>query len=722
MRRVLEGCYVLLLAAVPVAGYAALYGSGSFATYLVLALVEGLVGGGVALLIDPLLETYATRFGRSRSGRRAWLRVPVAVLVVAGVALVAWFVVAPSGHPNAEIASGLRAILTLNQPVDVAAPVLALPFLLTSIGTGLGLLALRSRWPLLPVLPPAVTFASQLLLCAGIGRPGRSGVEVAAFAGLALLLAGLRRRQLNPGDGGSSRNTLLLPVFAVVVAASVAGSFAALPARARFDPRQRWQLADLEQQVTPLSLIRSELADPTDTPRFSITIDGASSLRRVAVARLDVFDGTSWTARPQFRVAGAQLRADDGTGSAGRLLAQVTVMSLPGNLLPTVGDPVRLETNGTPAPSSPVRFDRDSGMLSVSSAPNGWAYTVQGRADERAEDGDPPTVTTCRTSAAAYAGDALRRTWLPQETPGASVLQQLATRMQRTLPYDPKAPAGSSLAAIERVLSGTGPAQAGNAEQHAAAFSFLACAAGRPARVVVGYRLPAASIPGQAQLVRAHDVYAWSEVYFGRRGWLAFDPTDPNKPVTALNAGAAPVPTPSATPVAPPPAVVVSGVPTPRETSRLTRVVRVIAGDAGLVALAVLVLALLGLLGRRIRARRRRRLAEICRRHALLAGRDSPDARERVLAAWRVATEWIADQGVPVRASSTPDEVADLAAEALGERRDTLRRLVPLVNAALFGPRPPSPADAELAWHLADDLRTASSAASRVPVPVGGRP
>ncbi len=700
---------VLILAAVPVAGYGALYGNSRYLVTLGAALLAGTVAAGLAVLgltrLGPGVDT-ATRFART-----------AAVLTFVAVGALGWLPARPrpaAGNPVSEIAHGLSAILTLNQPVDLANDVLAIPFLVTFAATGLGLLALGSGSLLLPLLPAALALTVQLLLCAGYSGPVGVSSGIAVFAATSVLLIGFRRRrQTGTGSASAGPETLRLAGTAVAVALVTAATAAAVLGPNRFDPRDRWLAVDVEPQVTPLAFVRSDLNGP-DEPRFSISVTGAARPALVVLARLDVFDGTAWSARPRFRVAGTVLRPDRGSGgSTSATRADVDVVRLPANLLPQLGWPVRLQRQPAIARRGSVLLDRDSGMILARSAPASWRYTLTGDAAE--PEAATPTAARCRAHADDPSVVELRHTWLPQRPVTAAALTDLAARMRSQLPYNPQAPAGSSLAAIERVLSGSGPGRVGYAEQHAAAFSYLACAAGLPARVVVGYRLPGPPAPGVVTRVSAHDAHAWSEVYVAGTGWLTFDPTDPDKPVTALAGGATTSTTDAG--ASPPPAVAggtttsTSGSGGARSWSqlsaRLASALRAAVVPVLLVLIVLITAGLLFLLGYRMLVAARRRRDRAARRRMLLQRRYSPDPRERVMGAWTATTQLCRERGLPVRASSTPEQVAAIARAGLADPGGCMPQLVTLVNAALFGPYPPTETEAERAWVLADELLTA---------------
>lgn len=65
----------------------------------------------------------------------------------------------------------------------------------------------------------------------------------------------------------------------------------------------------------------------------------------------------------------------------------------------------------------------------------------------------------------------------------------------------------------------------GFCEHFASAFTFLARAAGIPARVVAGYQGGEFNPMGGYLIVRQSDAHAWSEVWLEGRGWVRVDPT-----------------------------------------------------------------------------------------------------------------------------------------------------------------------------------------------------
>lgn len=67
--------------------------------------------------------------------------------------------------------------------------------------------------------------------------------------------------------------------------------------------------------------------------------------------------------------------------------------------------------------------------------------------------------------------------------------------------------------------------KSGYCSHFAAAFAYLARAAGLPARIVSGYQGGEYNPFDQTIVVREQDAHAWVEIYFKDKGWIRYDPT-----------------------------------------------------------------------------------------------------------------------------------------------------------------------------------------------------
>jgi hypothetical protein len=262
----------------------------------------------------------------------------------------------------------------------------------------------------------------------------------------------------------------------------------------------------------------------------------------------------------------------------------------------------------------------------------------------------------------------------------------------RGLPYSLETEPGHSVGALTKLLTGTEPQdKTGYAEQHAAAFAVLARAAGFPARVAVGYRLPAAVTGVHA--VTTSDAHAWAEVPFDGYGWVAFEPTDvthvSTEPRTRSDSPLSGPQQPNPPRAAPP---VMGSVPDPlgEGSGGWGGVLRTTAVTAISLASACLVMAMMIALAKARRRGRRRRSAE---------------RSARVLGAWQEVTERLLERGLTVPISATAQEAAERAKGVLGKIAEPVVALAPLATTAVFAPGKLTDEDARRAWQLEAQAR-----------------
>jgi transglutaminase-like putative cysteine protease len=115
-------------------------------------------------------------------------------------------------------------------------------------------------------------------------------------------------------------------------------------------------------------------------------------------------------------------------------------------------------------------------------------------------------------------------------------------RYLRQFPYDldvPTPPPGRDV--VDYFLY---DAQRGYCDYYASAFVVLARAVGIPARLAIGYTMGSYDRDLGCYVVAERNAHSWPEVYFGDRGWVAFEPTAayetltrPDEPVQAAFAG-----------------------------------------------------------------------------------------------------------------------------------------------------------------------------------------
>jgi transglutaminase-like putative cysteine protease len=269
---------------------------------------------------------------------------------------------------------------------------------------------------------------------------------------------------------------------------------------------------------------------------------------------------------------------------------------------------------------------------------------------------------------------------------------QLLNGYLRGLPYSLDAQPGNSYASIDRMLGAVDAHDdEGYAEQHAAAFAVMARVLGYPARVAVGYRLHDGHFGAFA--VTTRDAHAWAEVHFAGYGWVAFDPTDPNRRnrTSPHPAGAAPTPSPTivtAQPRArPSPLPVLPSPPIKSPDTPISTLLRR-GGDAlaGLIVLMILAIPA-------EKARRR-----IRRRHA-----NTPSGK--VIGAWEEAVDRLAERRLPMTRAQTPHELAVAAGARLGAGGAAVPALADTATTAIFAPALIDHDDVRHAWSLERSLR-----------------
>lgn len=647
------------------------------------------------------------------------LRAEVAALAgVLGFALLAVFAVytptlryaMPTGTTFTELGGGLlhgwARMLTVNLPADTAPTLLITPVLLGWTAALLAVrLILRSRARFAPTIPPLVAFLAGLLLTAA--RPVGGLLVTGAFVAGLLLLTVVRvvRLELATADtesakeaarGVAGRIAFSAPAVLLVAALGAAGAWLIPVAHGthRFDPRTVVPLQlDVNDALTPLATIKSQLREPQPRALFTVRVDG--KLDRIRTAALDQFDGALWTSGDTFLVAGRSLAADPKIARPQRVTLDVTVEGLTGPYLPAAGWPVGVDGTG-------IGFSAASGVLVSNAEPlRGTTYRVVG--ELRAPDGGLTNAMPVSPH------DDGHYATLPPGAP-ADIVQQSQRLTSRavepyaklkaiqdylhSLPYNLDSRPGHSYDAVRRLFSANPQDRVGYAEQYASAFAVLARAQNYPVRVATGYLLrPERRSAGGSYAVTTADAHAWAEVYFDGYGWVPFEPTDfaarpgvqqsqpppdagpANRPADADNAGTDPVVDPGLT-----------GGPTTRQ--------RVIEGAlitlVVVVALMILLPALVVL--EKLRRRRRRR---------------SGSPAQRVIGAWRDSTDRLIERGVQVVDSDTPIEIAAAAAATphIGARADALAALAPLATAAIYAKEPPEPETVREAWQHHRQLR-----------------
>ncbi|ONI74682.1 hypothetical protein ALI144C_38320 [Actinosynnema sp. ALI-1.44] len=600
------------------------------------------------------------------------------------------------------LVSGWAKMLSVNLPADPRGELEFTPALICfAAGIVAATLVLRTKSLLAPVLPPVVAFGFALPITAPRSVGGL--VPVAVLLTLVLLLALIRAGTSDPlartidTKAMWGRFLFGLPVVAVAVAAGIAGmEFVPLADGGnRFDLREVVEPPlNVDDLINPLATLKTQLRKP-DADMFTVKLTGdTAGVDRIRTVALDRFDGAMWSAQDQFLLAGGTLPQDESLVDPRRITLDVQVTGLPGQYLPEIGSPVSI--SGAPR----VGYSKTSGILATDQQPGGWKYRLVTEVGRK----------TGLDKSVPYVSGSARYTDLPRDDPrlpdiilakgnelaaGASEPYAKLMAIQRymqSFPYSLDTRPGHSYDALSRLFGPNTNEQVGYAEQFASAFAVLARTQGFPTRVAVGYMLDKNRMKGDTYHVRSGDAHAWAEVNLAGYGWVAFEPTDPQR-----HPANAPKPKETETP---------ADENRPEENSTASQT----AEDPNLPrlgegALTVLDWALFVLIGlgclvvltpiavavEKFRRRRQRR---------------SGSRAARIIGAWQQATDKLIEHGVPVTAASTPKEISDQARERIGEDgTGALAVLAPIVTSAVSEPAEPDDAAVDTAWQLESQLR-----------------
>ena len=314
------------------------------------------------------------------------------------------------------------------------------------------------------------------------------------------------------------------PAAAAAVLAVAAGAGLLLvPAQ---EPARRFALrTDLAVPVdprafpSPLSDYRKYVGDDAAVPLFTVT--GTSAGDRLRLAALDAYDGQTFTATaaegPFARIGATRPAALPGTDRS----IGVTVDGWAGPWLPTIGDLTSIGF-GTDTLTDGFRYSGAamSGLVPAGVATGtSWQQSGVVSSATSAAAGDPlvgstwpqtaPIPDALRVAAGKFAAGA---------TAPADQLAAMAQALASTGYYSSgqdgqlRSPSGHGLNRLLAMVDGTG--MVGDAEQYAALMAVLARALGIPARVVVGFEVPAVTAAGPADAVQVTgaDLTAWVEV------------------------------------------------------------------------------------------------------------------------------------------------------------------------------------------------------------------
>ncbi len=408
-------------------------------------------------------------------------------------------------------------------------------------------LASRAGSPLLALLPPValLTFADTVLEDAF--RP-HYGLLFLAGALAVVFVDGLRRvqrwgpvwswprgrRRLAASRATGARQVAALALLVAGLAPAFLPGFSTT-AVLDFGGGANNDRVRIDPQVSIAAALRR--TDPV--PVFTVRSNHASYWRMLA---LDVFDGTSWHARP----GDAQIPVGPGTTLFPQAPGQPAIsqsFTITADDVGVPGVPVAYPPTHIVAPDQHLTYDRELSTLSLDgdlTLARGATYSVssnlvQPTAEELNAEHDFGTP-------AQYA----RWTQLPtdptidgirglaeQWTRGADTVFQRVIAIQRRLTdpsqftYDQAVPARDDSFTLLDFLTNT---HAGFCQQFASAMAVMLRTLGIPARVAVGFTTAQSVAAGRGSdlatyAVTTDQAHSWVEVYFPKYGWLPFEPT-----------------------------------------------------------------------------------------------------------------------------------------------------------------------------------------------------
>lgn len=745
---------VAVLAAVAALGFRGVFPDWTF----VPAAVIGALGASAV--------SYATRSAR----------LPVAESLVASLAAFALLgAVAAEGVPTPAayatffdgLIGGWAQVLSSVPPASLVAEFRVLPYAVAWLGAMVGSELLRAEraagWPVVgPMLGLGLTtlvsvehhdvaIAQGGLLAAGalvLGflqqqrRAAAARIELEADADPTVAPAWHERGWVRVA--GALGLAAAIGAAAVLVGPHVPNA----DANTRFDLR-RFQTPPFDplDEPTPLTQVKTGLQE-AHADEVVLRVTAATAIDRVTLATLDNYNGEFWQVADESPDAPAEFRPIDAIFPApadgtitgwDRVAATIEIDQLD-QLAGGEFDPVWLPVPGWPVSLDSeerldVRFNANTGTLAL--APDGPSpglvydvvAAVPPNPDELALAGTTVTVREPYDLAVpqlrTFAGDVLE---------GADVgweqVEAIRRRLVDTGAYDsradsPSARPGHHLGRIAEFLDDP-ERLVGFEEQYAATAALVARSEGLPARVVVGFRVPADELTGrtltapataergEARTVTflADDINAWIEVRFDGVGWVPFDVTPPrdrlpeDAPVGRTEREVA-VPNP---PPDPPPPV------RPPDLDLDDELDEEIAededpaddGGGGLPVRAILIgtavaspflLVIGGMLAVVFLKRRRTR-------HR----REAADPSRRAAGAWYELMDRLAEQGAAAPPAATRREAAAGLRDAAvveAEEGELLLRLADDIDRATFHPDPPDPELASRAWQHSDTITNA---------------
>jgi transglutaminase-like putative cysteine protease len=684
----------------------------------------------------------------------------VSFVVLGGVAVGG----VPTPGAYADFARGLidgwADLLSAAPPADITVELRALPFTVAWLAAAIGgEVARHTRRPGLPAIGPILALALSLLFT--VEERWLALVQGAGILAGTLVLITVAQRlarrtavrtsedEFDAAAVSTNRRRLafgaVLVVGAVVAAPLLGPRLPLAEAHERFDLR-RYQVPPFDPLAVPSPLVQLKSSLKDDRKEDVVfTVEG-DEVDRWPVAVLTDYDGVVWTvADPDRHADAAQFvpvdtqlpELDDELPDGMRTVEHtVEVHDLGGHFLPAAGVPVQLSFDDDPDP----RMNLSTGTVALPGGlPVDFTYRVTSAVVPELTEAqlEAATITPVdRTEELELLPPPVRNLAADLVEGKDSGWAQMAAIRDKFVDegfYDvtPETPPGHAYARISEML-GDPSRIVGYEEQYAAAAAVMARVASLPARVVVGYRIPADRWNDGRAEVTAGDIAGWVELDAGALGWVPVDVTpdrsrtpDPETQGSTTERIAVPNPPP---PPPPPPEV-----PPPRQEDDevenedsfepiahefdrdggLTLATWVAVGAGGVPLLLLALFAAVVIAWKALRRYRRRRRGP---------------TGVRVAGAWAEAVDRCTETGLPRPTGTTPQESVGIYATdgQLDDLEVELRRLAAEVDRAAFAAEPPGPDHVDRAWTCSDrvtsELRRRRNAAQRVRMRLDPRP
>ena len=647
-----------------------------------------------------------------------------------------------------------KANLTVSPPIGSGDGVLAVVWIpLLVLGTIAFSLVLRTRLISLAWAPTLLFLLASVLFTTGVPTLGLLRGILFALVSIAWLTWRYESARLASATStimsdtvrpGSWQNPVLRRrvVGGVMICALSLGLTVAAapvldppPGQARFALRERINPPfDPRRYVSPLTEFRGYFKSRKQTEMF--TVSGVQGGERIRIATLDQHDGHVYNVagsqqHKQAEDTGAFLKAagdvDLHESSAEARTATVSISGYTGVWVPYPGERLdRIDLTGERAGETSQNLyfnDPAQTLVDASGLRSGDTYEVTYEPYQAPTDAQRRNLRFAEDklpdNAPIDSGmEKLAKEWTQSAESDAEVVDALLTAIKAEGYYSHGVDEGESaslsghgnarlMAMLEEPgLDETRPDAAptgmiGDEEQYAALAAVMARSLGVPARVVMGFEVPAEQRSGTATIT-GENVTAWMEVAYEGVGWVRYDvapddedtPTQP-KPneVEKPRPQVAQPPPPPVEPPSPPPAAVSQEDESEEEPpAELPGFVRWVLMGASPVLVIAAILG--GIAVAKIVRRRRRRAAD--------------DAMVRLQGGWNELLDLRHDMRRPIPSSLTRRQAAALMGdETSAEGALPVNRVAHLADQGVFSPEGLDDSQLEEYWASVMDARGA---------------